>query len=478
MKRRISSHRTKMESSSHDDNGCDSDKNNIDDSQSFSWSTFRKNHVDYKRNKNKNNIQIDNMNDDITTLLPPPRLDPVTARMISACVGSIITSLAVTPLDVAKVRLQSNAHPPSQHNHPVMKNSNVGRGGQARLVPCPHGCGGTMVVEVPRHANSAASAVAETCAVRGRRNLSYVTSCATVLGKIKQVSSSPPAAATTATTVAGSEAPTSTVGMLRHIWWNEGVPGLYRGIRPTLLMAVPNTMLYYTVYDELVQYIRQYCNTSSSLSYAPLLAGGTARWLASTATAPLEFWRTRQAAAAGSSSSSLRQIIQAEGVATLYRGLAPTLWRDVPFSALYWLVIEQLRYQWQQHYHSSSSSLDSSSSVMEQFGQSFVNGFIAGTIAACFTTPFDVVKTRQQASATTTAKLTSSSSCHHSQSAALSSPWSSSSSSTWRALHQVARTEGVAGLWRGNWARTAKVAPSCAIMISTFEVGKLILMAD
>ena len=38
--------------------------------------------------------------------------------------------------------------------------------------------------------------------------------------------------------------------------------------------------------------------------------------------------------------------------------------------------------------------------------------------------------------------------------------------------------EGWAGLFRGVAARVAKVAPSCAIMISCYELGKVALHGD
>ena len=39
-------------------------------------------------------------------------------------------------------------------------------------------------------------------------------------------------------------------------------------------------------------------------------------------------------------------------------------------------------------------------------------------------------------------------------------------------MRAIAREEGYRGLWRGLTARVAKIAPSCAIMISSYEIGK------
>lgn len=39
-------------------------------------------------------------------------------------------------------------------------------------------------------------------------------------------------------------------------------------------------------------------------------------------------------------------------------------------------------------------------------------------------------------------------------------------------MRMIVRQEGYRGLWRGLTARVAKVAPSCAIMVSSYEIGK------
>ena len=124
--------------------------------------------------------------------------------------------------------------------------------------------------------------------------------------------------------------------------------------------------------------------------------------------------------------------------------------------------------------------------ALVQAGQSFINGAVAGMIAAACTTPFDVVKTRRQtamlfgtdglgsgngvvlvnACPTPCSTITTTSALY------TESP---KSNSTFVMLKQILHEEGVAGLWRGNTTRMIKVAPACAIMISCYEMGKLLL---
>jgi solute carrier family 25 protein 39/40 len=366
----------------------------------------------------------------------------LSARLLSSSVGSIVTVFAVTPLDVAKVRLQTLV--------PAVLTECVAAGGALSQAVSP--------AVSPAPPSSCITSTSSLCP-RG---------CGALVGWNQGVvCQQRPYSALAATSTTTTTTNMTTWRMLRQIGRQEGWAGLYRGLRPTLLMAVPNTMLYYTAYDEIVHALRHTLTPphDGGQAYAPLLAGGSARLLSSTLTAPLEYLRTREASlggtAEGSSSSSLssiRKIVQTQGLSSLYRGLAPTLWRDVPFSAIYWCTLEALRQSWGTTNESSRalSSDTTTSSLSREFLQSFLNGMVAGSVAACCTTPFDVVKTRAQA--------------------ASSASSTANSRGTWPALRHVLATEGVTGLWRGNAARVTKVAPACAIMISSYELGKRLLL--
>ena len=78
---------------------------------------------------------------------------------------------------------------------------------------------------------------------------------------------------------------------------------------------------------------------------------------------------------------------------SLWRGLVPTLWRDVPFSGMYWLTYERTKARLEDLQLARSQAPTFGS----QFRISFLSGAAAGSVAALVTQPFDVVKTQVQA---------------------------------------------------------------------------------
>jgi solute carrier family 25 protein 39/40 len=378
-------------------------------------------------------------------------------RVVSGSIGSIITSLAVTPLEVVKIRIQANTMESSAAYVSASTGTSTNRL-PFNVQPCPQGCGtfvlnnGQMDCILPKNA---VPFFDQTGKLTRQARSTFTGANNTHMGRgFSQL---------------------GTFGMVRRIFIEEGINGIYAGLRPTLVMAVPNTVLYFSAYEEIVWRLRKEAPDPSTV-WIPLVAGGSARFLASSFTAPFELIRTRQASAIGRSQESigliheLRIIMQQEGFRGLYRGLAPTLWRDVPFSAVYWLCIEHFREMWKKRAEVPPTTL-------QQTGEAFVNGAVAGMIAACFTTPMDVVKTRQQGIAATTESVPQHR-CNHNGAEAYKTPKPNvphRDAGTFTFMRYIAKTEGLAGLWRGNQSRMIKVAPSCAIMISSYELGKRLL---
>lgn len=80
-----------------------------------------------------------------------------------------------------------------------------------------------------------------------------------------------------------------------------------------------------------------------------------------------------------------QELLRAQGLAGLYKGLGATLLRDIPFSIIYFPLFANLN-NLGVHEHSGKAS----------FVHSFGAGCVAGSVAAVAVTPLDVLKTRIQ----------------------------------------------------------------------------------
>jgi len=225
-------------------------------------------------------------------------------------------------------------------------------------------------------------------------------------------------------------------------------PGLIRIPLLCSLIGVPSSTCYMVTYDHLLNSVFPLFVTPTPLT--PLFAGITARTLITTVTSPLELIRTNLQSTPASSSnpntlrsvtSSIAALVQKQGPTFLWKGLSATLWRDVPFSGLYWA-----------NYEGSKSWFKRNG--REGAPVAFASGAMSGVIAALFTSPFDVLKTRRQA-------------------LIMSTP--SHTTATVPLLKHMVQTEGYSALYAGIGPRMAKIAPACGLMIACYEgVGKFL----
>lgn len=246
----------------------------------------------------------------------------------------------------------------------------------------------------------------------------------------------------------------STLEGMQKIIRKEGARVLWRGTDVSLLMAVPMVGIYLPLYDFLN------AEWASSLgAAAPLYAGALARTVAVLCTSPLELIRTRMQAvlhpqhstdSAGGKTASKqtmwshlkldRNASVSLRVRTLWTGVGATLARDVPFSAIYWGLLEPIR--------GSLLPTDGTPAAKSQtLTANLVAGTLAGGAAAAVTTPLDVVKTRAQLEHNT-------------------------GSSVVQTLRHIARNDGVRGLFTGVGPRAVRAAPACAIVVASYEVIK------
>lgn len=211
-------------------------------------------------------------------------------------------------------------------------------------------------------------------------------------------------------------------------------------------MAVPATVVYFTFYDKLkVTLNSRFAVAGEQPLWIPMVAGGCGRIFAAGLISPLEMIRTKMQSKRLSyfqMRTAINQMVQQEGWLSLYKGLWPTILRDVPFSCLYWGFYEGLKKRFDQQYEPS-------------FVFSFLSGAIAGAIAATVTLPFDVVKTHRQIEVGE--KLVDPNSNQH---------------RVKELLREIYGKYGLRGLFAGLAPRLYKVTPACAVMISTYEFFK------
>ncbi|CAI5744447.1 unnamed protein product [Peronospora destructor] len=333
------------------------------------------------------------------------KVEDTVKKAAAASFGALLTSLFVTPLDVAKVRIQSQIQM-SPCSSKTLADLGVTHSKCRRCGVCNRCITRPLdpQLQTLRRGGNAASAMRMSCS-------------RTVTPPLLQ----------------------GTVHALRHIFQTEGLRGLFAGLSPAMTIAAPSTVLYYMSYDLLLH--EGYQQLPQLEGFVPLMAGTTARIVAASTTSPIELIRTRmQSENAGTSMlMTFQQAVKRGGYVSLLNGLGATLARDVPFSAIYWTFYENLQRR-----------LNTTEHELTKTQRAFVCGAVSGAIAATATTPFDVVKTLQQVTMTTQGSQTSG----------------------LQVLRKVVASKGISGAFTGLGARLARVAPSCAIMISCYELGK------
>jgi len=333
-------------------------------------------------------------------------MEPLQAKLVAAGTGSLLTAITMTPFDVVKTRLQTQ--PPKAKSHQLFARPPQNACCQPNNTLCVRGMSSLAISAL---------------------NRSEVV-CVWDHGILRQ------------------ERVNGFYDAVKHVVRAEGLKGLWKGAGTTILIGVPSATLYMVTYDHLLHSIFPLFVAPSAST--PLFAGITARTFTSAVASPLELIRTNLQSTPSSSSnpntlrsvmSSIANLVQKQGPTSLWKGLSATLWRDVPFSGLYWANYEGLKLWFNRNGREGTSV-------------AFACGAISGTVAALVTSPFDVLKTRRQA-------------------LIMSTP--SHTATTLTLLRRMIQVEGYSALYTGIGPRIAKIAPACGIMISCYEgVGKFL----
>jgi len=176
------------------------------------------------------------------------------------------------------------------------------------------------------------------------------------------------------------------VSIFANVVQQERIIGLWKGMTPSLTRCVPGVGLYFCSLDWLKNHYFPGTTPSPLQSVA---LGVFARCMSGVALIPMTVVKTRfESGVYGYNSigSALREIYRTEGFRGMTCGLVPTLFRDAPFSGLYFMFYTQTKQMVPQDLLKTNYSAPIH----------FTCGITAGILASVVTQPADVLKTKMQ----------------------------------------------------------------------------------
>lgn len=245
----------------------------------------------------------------------------------------------------------------------------------------------------------------------------------------------------------------------------RGVTSVYRGVGTQMAGVAPEKAIKIFVNDIARTVLADASGGSLSL-VAEMSAGCIAGCTQVAVTNPLEALKVRLQ----TSDETLGGVVRDLGLSGLYNGAGACLLRDGCFSAILFPI-----------YHNSKHLVTSSLGISEDAVAALVvAGFVAAAPAALVTTPFDLVKTRLQASpvrstATQTRLGRAIFSPEHVEPISTLSPEHAepiSGLSPFAAVAAISHEEGTTALFRGGLERVLRSAPQFAITLSLSDVLK------
>jgi len=185
--------------------------------------------------------------------------------------------------------------------------------------------------------------------------------------------------------------------IVRQVLATERLPGLWRGIAPSITRTVPGVGLYFGS----LHWLKSGYGDEKPSAIQCVCLGMTARSLAATVMIPITVIKTRFESGQYNykrMSSALIQIYKNEGIRGLSCGLLPTIVRDAPYSGLYLMFYTQLKQNFVPTCRNAlglSHDFENGKELL-QAATHFSCGLMAGLLASLVTHPADVVKTRMQ----------------------------------------------------------------------------------
>nr|GLL30897.1 mitoferrin-like [Ipomoea trifida] len=242
--------------------------------------------------------------------------------------------------------------------------------------------------------------------------------------------------------------PIKSVGVrqaLQSILRSEGVSGLYRGIGAMGLGAGPAHAVYFSVYE----FCKETFSGGNPNNSAAHAAAGVCATVASDAVfTPMDMVKQRLQLSSSPYKGvmdCMRVVFREEGIRAFYASYKTTVLMNAPYTAVHFATYEAAK--------RGLLEVSPESASDERLIVHATAGAAAGTSAAFFTTPLDVVKTQLQCQGVC--------GCDRFR-----------SSSIRDVLKTIVKKDGYSGLMRGWIPRMLFHAPAAAICWSTYEAAK------
>ncbi|XP_026808225.1 mitochondrial glycine transporter B-like isoform X2 [Rhopalosiphum maidis] len=177
------------------------------------------------------------------------------------------------------------------------------------------------------------------------------------------------------------------INATKSVWQQQSFYGFWRGLSPSLVRNIPGIAIHISLTQLIYSYLTKNNQTSMVKSG---IAGFSARCITVSVLMPFTVLKTRVESGQYHYTTLARgisDILRLECWKVLYRGWTPTILRDAPFSALYFMIFIKLKNI------TLLEGLDN-----KQPFYIFGCGLLAGGLASFITQPFDVIKTSQQLS--------------------------------------------------------------------------------
>ena len=233
----------------------------------------------------------------------------------------------------------------------------------------------------------------------------------------------------------------------RAVYREGGARAFWRGNGANVLKVVPETAVKFAAFDALKQVVA--VDPGNATTGERFVAGGVAGAAAQAAIYPLEIVKTRMAlssnaahprAAPTTISGTFRSVLNESGARGLFRGLAPSLVGIVPYAGIDLMTNSTLREYVARRYQTAGAE----PGIPELLGC----GMASSTTAMLATYPLNVIRTRMQTGGM---------------------PGFPAYDTASKCLVDVARREGVRGLYRGIAPSLAKVLPASSISYAVYD---------